>query len=152
MADSRLGKMRMTRSRRRMLAGIRERDPEPLTRPRPLERRWLGNCRDFAVLLCALLRAHRRPARVRYGFATYFAPGVNTDHVVCEVWNAEDDRWRLVDPMIDDFPRAAYAIHVDTHDPPEAAFVPAGRGWQWCREGRARPGQFGIGRRAPRGI
>src|SRR5947207_1001324 len=32
-------------------------DPRSLSEPRPPERRFVGNCRHFTVLLCALLRA-----------------------------------------------------------------------------------------------
>src|SRR6266851_5345408 len=31
-----------------------------------------GTCRDFALMLCSILRQHAVPARVRCGFATYF--------------------------------------------------------------------------------
>lgn len=149
-ADARWAELE-AREVRRMLAGIGGLDPAPLTIPRPPERRWLGNCRDYAVLLCALLRARGMPARVRYGFATYFEPDFYTDHVICEVWDTNADRWRRVDPMIDDVLRTAYGIAIDTGDLPGDAFVPAGQAWRWCRVGQARPGQFGIGQRAPRG-
>src|SRR5207247_1034472 len=49
-------------------------DPRSLSEPRPPERRFVGNCRHFTVLLCALLRARGLPARARCGFGAYFAP------------------------------------------------------------------------------
>src|SRR5262245_21394204 len=47
-----------------------------LGQARPTERRSVGTCRDFALLLCAALRQQGVAARVRCGFATYFTrPG-----------------------------------------------------------------------------
>jgi len=42
-------------------------DSRPLDEPRPPERRFVGNCRHFTVLLCAFLRARGAPARARCG-------------------------------------------------------------------------------------
>src|SRR5579859_8108073 len=70
-----------------MLARIQQLDASPLSVERPLLKRFAGNCRDFATLLCSMLRHQEIPARVRFGFATYFEPGFYTDHVVCEYWN-----------------------------------------------------------------
>ena len=42
-------------------------DPRPLTIARPGELRALATCRDFALMLCAVLRQHGVPARVRCG-------------------------------------------------------------------------------------
>src|SRR5262249_13016571 len=44
------------------------------------EHRLLGNCRDYATLLCAILQHYEVPARVRCGCASYFVPGFFTDH------------------------------------------------------------------------
>ena len=44
------------RSMQRRLAHTMELDPSPLTEPRPLEKKLLGNCRDHSLLLAALLR------------------------------------------------------------------------------------------------
>jgi hypothetical protein len=43
------------------------------------------------------------------GFATYFVPDLNLDHEVAEVWDADQARWRLVDPELGD-------NHVDPSD------------------------------------
>jgi hypothetical protein len=51
-----------------------------LTEARTMERRLVGNCRDFAVMLCAMLRYQGVPARARCGFGTYFLPGHYEDH------------------------------------------------------------------------
>ena len=44
---------------------ILEIDASPLTKPRPPTRRSVGTCRDYALMLCALLRHSAIPARVR---------------------------------------------------------------------------------------
>lgn len=53
------------RSAAEKLRRIHAANPAPLTTPRPPEARLVGNCRDFSVLLCALLRGHGIPARAR---------------------------------------------------------------------------------------
>ena len=70
----------------------------PLGPPRPMDRRVLGTCRHFAVLACALLRAHAIPARARCGFETYFRPGWHNDHWITEYW--DDSRWVRIDSEI----------------------------------------------------
>jgi hypothetical protein len=128
----------------RMLARILELSAEPLTAARPLERKLVGNCRDFSVLLCALLRHQGVPARARCGFGAYFWPGRFEDHWVCEVWNAADSRWILVDAQLDAFQREALAIAFDPLDVPRNQFLAGGKAWQLCRSGQADPEKFGI--------
>ncbi|HEY0805554.1 MAG TPA: transglutaminase domain-containing protein [Pseudonocardiaceae bacterium] len=53
---------------------ITERCAGPLDRPRAPEDRFVGLCRDFALLHCSLLRHIGIPARLRCGFADYFGP------------------------------------------------------------------------------
>ena len=52
---------------------IMELDDRPLTEPRPVDRRLVGNCRDYAVLMTAMLRAKGIAARTRCGFGAYLA-------------------------------------------------------------------------------
>src|SRR5262249_55384902 len=47
-------------------------DDRPVAIARPPERRLVGVCRHFTLLLVALLRARGIPARARVGFGTYF--------------------------------------------------------------------------------
>src|SRR6267143_3710731 len=56
-----------------------------------------GTCRDFALMLCSILRQHAVPARVRCGFAAYFTTNPFEDHWVCEYWKADERRWALGD-------------------------------------------------------
>jgi transglutaminase-like putative cysteine protease len=67
-----------------MLARLTALDPGPLTAPRPPERRLVGCCRDFTVLLCTLARHQGIPVRARVGFARYFSPGFHVDHEIVE--------------------------------------------------------------------
>lgn len=127
-----------------MVERARALDPRPLGEPRPPERRVVGNCRHFTVLLCSFLRARGVPARARCGFATWFEPTRFTDHWVCEVWDGERGSWRLVDAQLDARQREAFGISFDPLDVPRTQFVVAGDAWQRCRSGRADPDRFGI--------
>lgn len=119
-------------------------DSRPLHEPRPLETRLVGNCRDFSVFLCAILRHQGTPARARCGFSTYFRPKHYEDHWVCEYWSGGDRRWVRVDPQLDDLQRRALKIRFNPMDMPPEPFVSGGQAWQMCREGRANPDDFGI--------
>jgi hypothetical protein len=126
------------------LARICQLDDRPLTEPRPLERRLVGNCRDFSVVLCSLLRHRGVPARARCGFGTYFLPGRYEDHWVVEYWKADTERWGMVDAQLDAFQRAALSVPFDPLDIPPGHFVSGGQGWQMCRSGQVDPELFGI--------
>ena len=75
-----------------MLGRIVELDHRPLTEPGPAERRLVGCCRDFAVLLCATARHKGIPARVRFGFTACPNDGIKYVHVVTECWDAAERR------------------------------------------------------------
>src|SRR6266511_1427780 len=60
-----------TRHIARVLARICELDDQPLTVPRPPRRRFIGCCRDFATLFCAILLLDYVQPRVRSEFPTY---------------------------------------------------------------------------------
>lgn len=101
---------------------------------RPPERRFAGTCRDFTVLLCALLRETGTPARARAGFAGYFGGDFFDDHWVVEVWS--DGGWRLVDAQIASHPAGTYEVAVDPLDLPRDGFVVGGRAWLEGRGGQ----------------
>jgi Transglutaminase-like superfamily len=132
-----------------MLARLRALDARPLSEARPPERRLLGCCRDFSVLLCAMARHRGIPARTRVGFATYFSPGFYTDHEIVEWWDARPARWRLVDPELGARHVAHFKIDFDPLDVPRDRFLVGGRAWQLCRAGQADPNDFGLDPRAP---
>ncbi len=132
------------RSMAQMLGRLRELDDRPLTIARPPEWRLVGNCRDFAVMLCSMLRYQGIPARMRSGFASYFRPGMQEDHRVCEYWHAESKRWIAVDAQLDEIQRSALAIDFEPLDVPSDKFMCAGKAWQLCRAHQADPRKFGI--------
>jgi hypothetical protein len=143
-----------TRHAAAMLARLQALDPRPLTEARPPERRLVGCCRDFTVLLCALARQQGIPVRARVGFATYFSPGFHVDHEVVEWWDASEGRWRLVDAQLSARHVAHYRVGFDPFDVPRDRFLVGGRAWQLCRAGEADPDTFGLAPelRQPRGL
>ena len=133
----------------KMLARIVELDARPLTEPRSLERRLIGCCRDATVLLCAMARAQGIPARVRVGFAGYFTrldPDFYCSHMVAEIWDAGERRWRLVDPELDERTVRENNVRFDVCDVPRDQFLVGGQAWQLCRARQADPGRFGVSR------
>ena len=119
-------------------------DDSPLTVRRPPDRRLVGVCRHFMVLLTAMLRAKHIPARGRCGFCAYFNPGYFEDHVVCEYWNASEGRWMLADPQFDEVWRERLHIGHNVLDVPRDQFLVAGEAWARWRTGGADPDKFGI--------
>jgi hypothetical protein len=123
---------------------LRERGRAPLTEHREFGERFAGTCRDFALLLCAFLRATGTPARVRCGFATYFedgsSPVTHADHWVTE-YRLREGSWRLADAQVAD---GAHDVSFDPLDVPPDQFLVAGAAWQACRAGDSDPDAFGI--------
>jgi hypothetical protein len=126
------------------LERVRKLDPRPLDRPRPLEKRLLANSRDFALMLCAMLRYQGRPARVRCGFCTYLTPGKFEEHWVCEAWDSRGHCWIQIDSQLDAFQCRVLNIDFDTLDLPPGVFTTAGEAWLMCREGIGKPERFGL--------
>jgi hypothetical protein len=131
------------RSVEEKLKQIRKLDDRPLVEPRPPERRLVGNCRDFCILLCSMLRSRGVAARARCGFARYFAPNHFEDHWVCE-YRGGTGRWTMVDAQLDALQRDSLGITFDALDVPASEFITGGRAWELCRGGRADPDTFGI--------
>jgi hypothetical protein len=132
------------RSVARRLARILELDARPLKEPRSLDKKVVGNCRDFSTLLTAILRHQGVPARARCGFGRYFKPNHYEDHWVCEYWNAGQKRWVLVDAQLDAFQCEKLQIQFNPLDVPRDQFIVGGKAWQMCRRGEADPEAFGI--------
>jgi Transglutaminase-like superfamily len=125
-----------------VLERVADRDGRPLDVAREPRDRIAGNCRQFTVLLVALLRARGVPARARCGFGGYFGTGMFEDHWVCEYWDGE--RWVLVDGQVDARQRELFPIDFDLTDVPRDRFLVAGEAWARCREGNDDPGRFGL--------
>jgi transglutaminase superfamily protein len=127
------------------LAQISRTDSRPLSIARPIEARVPGTCRDFALLLCSVLRHRQVPARVRCGFAAYFQNGSWEDHWICEQWLPAEERWRRIDAQLDDVQKRQLGVRFDTTDVPRAVFMTAGDAWRLCRSGAADAESFGQG-------
>jgi hypothetical protein len=126
------------------LAKVFELQDAPLTEPRPLSKKTVGTCRDYALLLTAILRYQGTPARARAGFGTYFTPGRFEDHWVCEYWQVDESRWVMIDPQLDALQCEALAIDFDPLDMPPDKFVSGGQAWTLCSSHGADPNLFGI--------
>ncbi len=124
------------------LACVLKHDGAALSQARPPAGRTVGVCRHFTLLLVAMLRHKKIPARARCGFGAYFEKGKFVDHWVAEYWNGA--RWVMVDPQMDEVQKKLFAIDFDPMDVPRDRFVIAGDAWQMCRAGKADPGAFGI--------
>jgi len=132
------------RSIKQKYARMLELDAIPFSQQRAIERRLVGNCRDFSVLMAALLKATGIPARARCGFATYFRPKHYEDHWIVEYWNAADRRWQMVDAQLDELQQQILKIGFDAFDVPAYKFVTGAKAWLLCRTGQADPNRFGI--------
>jgi hypothetical protein len=126
------------------LNAVLQTDSQSLKIARQPEKRQIGTCRDFALMLCSLLRSKGIPARVRCGFAAYFGSGWE-DHWVCEYWHEQSRRWLLSDAQIDKVQKEKCRIEFDPRDVPRNAFMTAGEAWLGSRSGTFDPNQFGQG-------
>ena len=136
-----------TRYVEKILARLIELDHRPLIEPRPIEKRIIGCCRDFAVLFCAMARYKGIPCRVRVGFAAYInigASGFNVDHEIAEYWDSEAMRWRLIDPEQTAALIEFNQITFDVTDIPRDQFIVGGQAWQACQQGKADPLSYGV--------
>lgn len=121
---------------RRILGRIVELDSRPLAIPRPLPARFMGTCRDAAVLLCTMLRTQGIPARVRYGFNHFLMRKDKplADHVLVEYWSAAEGRWKYCDSRLYRSLREKHHIQgVDPVDIPADDFVTGGQAWLMAR-------------------
>jgi hypothetical protein len=119
--------------------------PGSLLANRPPEKRSFGTCRDYSIMLCSMLRHHAIPARIRCGFATYFAACPFEDHWICEFWSEQKNRWVRADAQLDQMYRDQLGIGFDAADLPADVFLTAGQAWQFARSGGADSEAFGHG-------
>ncbi len=120
-------------------------DPKPMMVQRRPADRQVGVCRDFALLFIAMLRHKHIPARMRIGFAEYLVPNspIKADHWIGEYWNADQERWILFDPQIDDVQREATQITCNVSDlKQDVDFFLAGKAWTMARAGKAKSTYF----------
>ncbi|MBC9715195.1 transglutaminase domain-containing protein [Streptomyces sp. TRM66268-LWL] len=124
---------------------VTARDDAPLTRRREVGDRFVGVCRDFALLHCSFLRHVGIPARIRSGFVDYFGTdGFRFDHVVTEYWDPTRG-WLLADPQLaDPLVVETHKVRFDPMDVPRDRFQSAGDAWQRIRAGEADPKSYGV--------
>jgi hypothetical protein len=128
-----------------MFALLLERGEPALARERPAPDRLVGCCRDAAVLFLALARRKGIPARARTGFAAYIIPDWLVDHVIAEVWDEAEGRWRMVDPeMGGDWAAELDGRPVSWLDLTGDQFVTGPRAWQAARAGKSEPDRFVV--------
>jgi hypothetical protein len=132
------------RSVEEMLNQIVAMDGRPLDVPRLPAGRLPANCRQFTVMVTAMLRSQGTPARARCGFGNYFGTGSNEDHWVCEYWHCEQHRWILGDAQIDEVQRRWFPLDFDVADVPRDRFLVAGDAWAQYRSGTTDPARFGL--------
>lgn len=119
-----------------ILGLLHDRSSEPLGAPREPSQQFVGCCRDFTALLVSFARAHDIPARTRVGFSGYFVRGWWIDHVVAEVWDAEQDRWRLVEAQVGaDHRDAGTGDVLAVTDVPRDRFLTGPDAWRAARAG-----------------
>ncbi|MBN1647115.1 MAG: transglutaminase domain-containing protein [Spirochaetales bacterium] len=137
-----------------------ELDGSSLAIPRAPDKRVIACCREFATLMCALLRSKGIPARSRCGFAVYFGwTGEFEDHWCCEYWNGRN--WVMADPQLDPLQQSfvlqwasenekqsmKYKENIKRFNPRDLSgedFYTAGRVWKLCRENKLDAMKCGI--------
>jgi|GEM_PF-998061 len=83
-----------------VLEELQNRDASGFTKNRQPEDRLVIACYHHALLLASILRDRGIPVRLRAGFARYFEKQANVrfGHVICQVWDKEEEQWISVDP------------------------------------------------------
>ncbi|MFG1997647.1 transglutaminase-like domain-containing protein [Spirillospora sp. NPDC048911] len=129
-----------------MLRRARELNPTPPSAERAPTERLVGCCRDNTVLFLALARHNGIPARGRVGFADYLVPGLFIDHMIPEVWDAAEGRWRLVEPEFPDgHTPPGEDAPLDLTDVPRHRFLTGSEAWELCRAGKVDPERVLVG-------
>ena len=131
----------------KMLAQLFKLHSAALQQTRSKETKLIGSCRDFSLLLCAMLRHKQIPARIRFGFSTFHIPGFHHDQVLLEYWDDTKKSWCLADPRINEKFIKKYKLAANTfsHNIPYEIFLTAGQAWQLCRTKKMNPHRFGTG-------
>lgn len=128
-----------------MVERVHELDPAPLIEERQTAKRFVGNCRHYATLTCALLRYTGMPSRVRAGFAGYFEPDTWVDHWIIEYWRPAEERWVRVDPQYGDEFFQAYDANATSESVTQRKYLSGGETWLKCRRGELDPNRCKMG-------
>ena len=121
-------------------------EDQSLIAAREVDKRAVGNCRDYSVMLVSMLRHQGIPARVRSGVARYLYPDreMLEDHFICEFWNKTEDRWQRVDAQIDEVQRRVLRLTMDMTDLPPNQFLDAGESYYELKSGKVKSDKIGI--------
>lgn len=133
-----------TRYVSKILKRLMELDRIPLTKFREQQKRFVGSCRDFAILTCSIFRYKKIPSRLRCGFAGYFHPDWYSDHWVCEYLDGKDNLWKLADAELGVEEAKTYNIDFDKINISRDKFLVAGKAWLEARDGKMDPNVFGV--------
>ncbi|QDP98974.1 transglutaminase domain-containing protein [Microlunatus elymi] len=125
-----------------------QRHPGDLAAERDPLSRVQGCCRDHSLFAAAVLRQHDQPARIRYGFAGYFAPGFHVDHVVVERWLPDEHRWLRFDPEVEE-PWESMPTPRDIPPGTGQPYETAAEAWTAYRNGSIDPQTYGVGTDVP---
>ncbi len=129
---------------RMMLERALQLDERPLSESRAPQHRVCVRCHNYTKLTVSVLRSLDIPARSRCGFGSYFVPKNFEDHWVVEYWNADEQRWVLVDAQLDEQWRSMINFQGDPLDLTVEEFVIAAKAWQGWRRGELDAGRFGL--------
>lgn len=125
-------------------------DNSPLEVSRDNNKKIVGTCRDFAILLTSMCRSVGIAARMRVGFAsyTYKDMNFNPDHVLMEYWNNDTNKWVKVDVRVTPkhIEKKVFDINFDTFDVPRSEFEFAADVWKKCRENDEYLDLYGYGK------
>jgi hypothetical protein len=126
-----------------MFARLHTLNPAAPGGDRATTERVVGCCRDHTLLFVAMARHRGIPARSRVGFGTYLMADWAMDHVIAEVWDAAQQRWRLVEPQFEaGFTDPSDGTPLDLLDVPRDKFLVGADAWRACRAGARDPERF----------
>ncbi len=133
-----------TRYVEKMLEKMIRLDDSELTQTRPLDKRIVGSCRDYATIFCAILRYQGIPARTRVAFSAFYFKDYKHDEVILEYWNAAKEKWCLVDPRVTEphIKRQKLVIDFDLLDVPRDQLITPGPAWQMIRKNPGQADEF----------
>lgn len=104
----------------------------------------VGCCRDWALLFVSLARHHGFAARSRVGFANYFVRDWWIDHTIAEIWDETEQRWKMVDPELQEGFVPSSGDAFDALDISGDRFLPGLDAWRLVRSGTYDPETFVV--------
>ncbi|MDO8497676.1 MAG: transglutaminase domain-containing protein, partial [bacterium] len=122
-----------------MLAELYRKDPRGFVMDRAVKDQLILTCRPVSILMATILKSKGISARVRSGFAPYFANygDKSIDHWVNEYWNEKEKRWMMID--VDG---AGVLEKFDPFDIPPHTFDYAADAWFISRNRQIDPHHF----------